>query len=315
MPGERLRWSSWANALNGERLVNWAREEVFAFHAAIAANGATDFMDGARLIIDEPTVLTQVVSQLNDLHLDRVDADTKGDLFEHVLRQIRQADELGQFRTPRHVIRALIRLVDPRIGETIYDPADNPMGWETKTLGDLCDMDRRGIKPNDPNASQFHFVGVENIDSGIGTFNFNSDSHIGAQKSAAFLFDDRHILYGKLRPYLNKVATPDFSGKCSTELIPLLPRDGTNREFLAGLLRREETVDYVMDSVTGSRMPRANMKVLLSMQVPVPPFDIQNQFAKLIQAAQTTTKLTDSSHKTTMSLTASLMSHLLESAL
>ena len=126
---ELLRWSSWAHALNGERLVNWVREEVFPFHAELAANGATDFMDGARLVIDEPTVLTQVVSQLNDLHLDRVDADTKGDLFEHVLRQIRQAGELGQFRTPRHVIRTIVQLVDPRIGETVYDPAAGTAGF------------------------------------------------------------------------------------------------------------------------------------------------------------------------------------------
>ena len=124
-----LRWSSWADALNGGRLVNWVREEVFPFHAELAATGVTDFMDGARLVIDEPTVLTQVVSQLNDLHLDRVDADTKGDLFEHVLRQIRQAGELGQFRTPRHVIRALVRLVDPRLGETVYDPAAGTAGF------------------------------------------------------------------------------------------------------------------------------------------------------------------------------------------
>ena len=109
--------------------MNWLREEVFAFHAELAANGVTNFMDGARLVIDEPTVLTQIVSQLNDLHLDRVDADTKGDLFEHVLRQIRQAGELGQFRTPRHVIRALVQLVDPRIGETIYDPAAGTAGF------------------------------------------------------------------------------------------------------------------------------------------------------------------------------------------
>ena len=129
VPRELLRWSSWADALNGERLVNWVREEVFPFHAELAANGVTDFMDGARLVIDEPTVLTQVVSQLNDLHLDRVDADTKGDLFEHVLRQIRQAGELGQFRTPRHVIRTLVRLVDPRLGETIYDPAAGTAGF------------------------------------------------------------------------------------------------------------------------------------------------------------------------------------------
>ena len=129
VPRKFLRWSSWAHALNGERLVNWVREEVFPFHAELAAGGVTNFMDGARLVIDEPTVLTQVVSQLNDLHLDRVDADTKGDLFEHVLRQIRQAGELGQFRTPRHVIRAVVRLVDPRIGETVYDPAAGTAGF------------------------------------------------------------------------------------------------------------------------------------------------------------------------------------------
>jgi len=129
VPRELLRWSSWANGLNGERLVNWVREEVFSFHAELAAGGVTDFMDGARLAIDEPTVLTQVVSQLNDLHLEEVDADTKGDLFEHVLRQIKQAGELGQFRTPRHVIRAVVRLVDPRLGETVFDPAAGTAGF------------------------------------------------------------------------------------------------------------------------------------------------------------------------------------------
>ena len=129
VPGDTLRWSSWANALNGERLVSWVREEVFPFYAGVAAEGVTDFMAGARLVIDEPTVLSQVVSQVNDLHLEQVDADTKGDLFEHVLRQIRQAGELGQFRTPRHVIRAMVQLVDPRLGETVYDPAAGTAGF------------------------------------------------------------------------------------------------------------------------------------------------------------------------------------------
>ena len=129
VPRGTLRWSSWANALNGERLVTWVREEVFPFYSEVAAEGVTDFMAGARLMIDEPTVLSQVVSQVNDLHLERVDADTKGDLFEHVLRQIRQAGELGQFRTPRHVIRAMVQLVDPRLGETVYDPAAGTAGF------------------------------------------------------------------------------------------------------------------------------------------------------------------------------------------
>ena len=46
-----------------------------------------------------------------------------------MLRQIRQAGELGQFRTPRHVIRALVQLVDPRLGETVYDPAAGTAGF------------------------------------------------------------------------------------------------------------------------------------------------------------------------------------------
>jgi len=126
---EHMRWSSWAQALNGPRLVNWVREEVFPFHTEIASRGVTNFMDDARLSIDEPTVLSSIVSQLNELHLDQMDADTKGDLFEHVLRQIKQAGELGQFRTPRHIIRALVQLVDPRLGETIYDPAAGTAGF------------------------------------------------------------------------------------------------------------------------------------------------------------------------------------------
>lgn len=126
---DRLRWSIWARALTGEGLVRWVRDEVFPFYTEVADKSATNFMDGARLGIDEPTVLTQVVELLDGLHLDQADADTKGDLFEHVLRQIKQAGELGQFRTPRHIIRAIVEMVDPKIGETVYDPAAGTAGF------------------------------------------------------------------------------------------------------------------------------------------------------------------------------------------
>lgn len=134
-PGEKcvsrsaLRWSTWANALSGIQLVTWVRDEVFPFYICIADDNAENFMNGARLLIDEPTVLSQVISQINDLHLEQVDADTKGDLFEHVLRQIRMAGELGQYRTPRHIIRHLVNMIDPKMGETIYDPAVGTAGF------------------------------------------------------------------------------------------------------------------------------------------------------------------------------------------
>jgi type I restriction enzyme M protein len=129
IPRERFRWSVWATGLSGETLVRFVRDEVFAFIEEVAGSSAVNFMRGARLVIDEPTVLTQVVTLVDGLRLDRADADTKGDLFEHVLKQIKQAGELGQFRTPRHVIRSIVEIIDPKIGETIYDPAAGTAGF------------------------------------------------------------------------------------------------------------------------------------------------------------------------------------------
>ena len=129
IPRERFRWSIWAKGLSGESLVRFVRDEVFAFFAEIGESAAHNFMNGARLTIDEPTVLTQVVNLVDGLRLDQADADTKGDLFEHVLRQIKQAGELGQFRTPRHVIRTIVEMIDPKVGETIYDPAAGTAGF------------------------------------------------------------------------------------------------------------------------------------------------------------------------------------------
>lgn len=129
IPRQQLRWSVWARGLSGENLVRFVRDEVFPFFTEAAQAGAVNFMDGARLGIDDPTVLTQVVNLVDGLRLDAADGDTKGDLFEHVLKQISQAGELGQFRTPRHIIRAMVRMLDPQIGETIYDPAAGTAGF------------------------------------------------------------------------------------------------------------------------------------------------------------------------------------------
>lgn len=129
IPRDRFRWSVWAKGLSGESLVRFLRDEVFAFFAEMGEAAAHNFMDGARLAIIDPTVLTQVVNLVDGLRLDAADSDTKGDLFEHVLRQIRQAGELGQFRTPRHVIRTIVEIIDPNVGETIYDPAAGTAGF------------------------------------------------------------------------------------------------------------------------------------------------------------------------------------------
>ena len=136
IPRARMRWSSWVNAMAGEQLVTFVRDEIFPFFAAIGDEFGMSFMAQARLSVDEPTVLTQIVTLVNELRLEQADPDTKGDLFEHVLRQIKQAGELGQFRTPRHIIRAIIALVIRALAKrcTIPPPAPPDFWWQPTNI-------------------------------------------------------------------------------------------------------------------------------------------------------------------------------------
>lgn len=155
-----------------------------------------------------------------------------------------------------------------------------PKGWHWAKLGDVCEQDRRIIEPKAKIASQLPYLGLEYIESNTGRILREPEEPVNKEegKSTSFAFDSRHILYGKLRPYLNKVALPEFEGRCTTELIPLLPKQ-TDRKFLAWLLRRSETVSAAMQGKTGSRMPRANMDELLNLSVPLPPLEEQKRIA------------------------------------
>lgn len=144
-------------------------------------------------------------------------------------------------------------------------------GWVSCTIGDLCRQERNTINPDAALAKKLPYLGLEHVESGTGRI-FGEQVVAGGStgRSVTFHFDERHVLYGKLRPYLNKVALPDFEGRCTTELIPLLPRPGISREFLAWLLRRPQTVEAAIREKTGARMPRANMRHLFSLSVVIP---------------------------------------------
>ena len=128
------------------------------------------------------------------------------------------------------------------------------------------------------------YLGLEHVESGTGRILIEADGGLAsATKSNNFRFKSNHVLYGKLRPYLNKVALPEFAGRCTTEIIPLQPV-GVNRQWLAWLLRRQDTVDYAMKGKTGSRMPRASMRDLMEMPVLLPPLDEQLRIVGQLEA-------------------------------
>lgn len=153
-----------------------------------------------------------------------------------------------------------------------------PEGWRWVKLGDVCIQDRKIINPGSPEALSRPYLGLEHIESNTGKILFDVPEVDEEQgKSTTFAFNKNHVLYGKLRPYLNKVALPEFEGRCTTELIPLLPKDLVDRDFVAWLLRHDETVNAAMQGKTGSRMPRADMDNLLKFSIPLPPLPEQQR--------------------------------------
>ena len=151
-------------------------------------------------------------------------------------------------------------------------------GWQTKTLGDVCAFDKaQGIHRGLP------YVGLEHIESH--TARFIGSGEAQPVKSSTFRFSDEHVLYGRLRPYLNKALAPDFDGHCSTEIFPLKPRPELSREYLLFWLLADETCDRINATCTGARMPRAQMNDVLGFEIPVPPLAEQQRIVGLLDEA------------------------------
>jgi len=146
---------------------------------------------------------------------------------------------------------------------------DHLGSWPLVSLGDLCKQDRRLIEPSSELAG-LPYLGLEHIESNTGRILLDLTAPAAAVQSVTFAFADRHVLYSKLRPYLNKVAVPDFAGRCTTELVPLLPEAGVSRRYLGWLLRRPDVVAHAMQEKTGARMPRANLDLLFRLKLPLP---------------------------------------------
>src|ERR1051325_816768 len=114
-------------------------------------------------------------------------------------------------------------------------------GWKIVTLGDVAALQRSTIQPEEI-AEGTTYLSLEGIESG-GTIRGAKSVDEGEIASSKFKFTDKHLLYGKLRPYLAKISCPDFSGVCSTDILPILPGRNLDRDFLCHFLRQPRMVE------------------------------------------------------------------------
>lgn len=150
--------------------------------------------------------------------------------------------------------------------------------WQIRQLGDVCEFDKvQGEHKNLP------YVGLENIEAN--TARFIGSKEPKSVKSLTFRFSNEHVLYGRLRPYLNKVLTPDFQGHCSTEIFPIKPGPQIIREYLLYWFLSDEIVERINATCTGARMPRADMNEVLEFEFPFPSVTEQQRIVRILDEA------------------------------
>jgi len=127
-----LRWSRFKN-MDPEVMHRLFTKDkgVFDFlkNVGSKSNSFTKFMKGATFMIPTPRLLAQVVEMLSNIDMN--DRDTKGDVYEYLLSKIASAGQNGQFRTPRHIIRMMVDMVEPNLEDVICDPSSGTCGFLT----------------------------------------------------------------------------------------------------------------------------------------------------------------------------------------
>lgn len=157
------------------------------------------------------------------------------------------------------------------------------MSWPTKPLGAVAKIDRRGVSPASIKPGAL-YVGLENIERGGGLTGVIPTVH-GQLASTKFQFDARHVLFGKLRPNLGKIARPAFEGICSTDILPLHPGPRLNRDYLAHFLSLPNTIALASSRATGINLPRLSPTELQKFEIPLPPIEEQRRIAEILDRA------------------------------
>lgn len=126
---QKLRWSVFKQMGDPAAMYDMVANKVFPFIKNLGEEDSTyaTHMKDARFTIPTPALLAKVVDMLDAIPME--DRDTKGDLYEYMLGKIASAGQNGQFRTPRHIIKLMVEMMEPKPSDTICDPACGTAGY------------------------------------------------------------------------------------------------------------------------------------------------------------------------------------------
>jgi type I restriction enzyme, S subunit len=153
-------------------------------------------------------------------------------------------------------------------------------GWTEKKLDQVCAITSPLVDPRENEFLDLIHVGAGNIETKTGTLIDLKTAREEKLISGKFPFDKTMVLYSKIRPYLMKVARPDFSGLCSADMYPLAPLPNQiTRDYLFHLLLSKNFTDYAIQGSARAGMPKVNRQHLFEFRVWLPPVTKQKELA------------------------------------
>lgn len=186
-----------------------------------------------------------------------------------------------QITQTEHLKKGVMQtLLTKGIGHTKFkmtEVGEIPEEWDVRELHQVAKPRKEIVKPSEFMLA--HYVGLENISTGQLKISSNGDvSHL---RSPKYKFNRGDLLYGKLRPYLDKVALADKDGVCSTDIIPIMS-ENVNSRFLAYVLHSYSFLNFVESTISGTNHPRTNWDQMSNFKIKYPPLVEQQKIAEIL---------------------------------
>ena len=181
-----------------------------------------------------------------------------------------------------------------------------PPNWTYSPLGSIAHI--RGDTIDPEKRPDLKYVGLEHIDSG--SILIKRCGSPQTVRSAKSLFLRGDVLYGKLRPYLDKAVLAPWDGMCSTDILVIAASENVDTEYLAHLVHTTKFREFAVSTTTGVNHPRTSWHALEKSLVALPPLSEQRAIAHTLRTVQQAKEATEAVITATRELKKSMMRHL-----
>jgi type I restriction enzyme M protein len=250
----KLRWSYWTN-LKADDALKHVKEKVFPFVKSLGGSGGSfaEQMVNAEFKINKPSLLIEACKAIDAMQVSAQNQDVQGDLYEYLLGRLNTAGTNGQFRTPRHIIRMMVKMLDPKPRERMCDPAAGTCGFpvnvyqhilETHTDPAILKYDEEGyphqLVGDKLSKAEHDFLQSEAItaydsDSGMTMLRIGSMNLMlhGIERPRFHYKDTLSKSFNEEKCYDLVLANPPFKGAIdAADINPTLPSKGRKTEIL-----------------------------------------------------------------------------------